>query len=177
MKMSPFFAVKARPASFVSTGLAALILLVGLSSFGCAPEESNASPEAGTAAQESPERAVTRLMGQLSVFSNKVGWALEGQNQPLALFYLDKIDEVMNDLTKVERWEGIPIGGMARATMSGSLQALRSNVEKGDPAAALETYRSMTLACNSCHSATRREYIVIAPVAGDPAPGQQFSAP
>lgn len=147
-----------------------------LASAGCgnAPE---AEAEAKRPAAADSALEVTYLMGHLGNYTNKVGWATAAQNPALAGFYLDKMDQVLAEMLKIERWEGIPIGGMAQATMGNSLKALRSKIDEGDWAGAGETYRGMTLACNSCHAATRREYVVIEPVGETPAPGQRFSAP
>ena len=158
------------------TCLAVLVLML---IFGCSGAQSDAEPSAqaaGGSQAVASELEVTFLMGHLATYSNKIGWAAQAENGPLATFYLDKVDQVMTELVGVDRWEGIPIGSMAKATMSGSLQALRSSVESNDWTAARETYRGMTLACNSCHAATRREYVVVVPVTGEGSPGQQFSA-
>lgn len=150
-----------------------------LASFlGCSGAQSGAEPaQAASESGSNSELQVTYLMGHLSTYTNKAGWATQAENGPLATFYLDKIDQVMAELTGVDRWEGIPLGSMAKATMSGSLQALRSSVAGGDWTAARETYRGMTLACNSCHAATRREYVVVTPVSAPEPPGQRFGAP
>ncbi len=157
--------------SLICLGLLASALMLGCSGSQSGAEPSQAAD--GGAAADS-ELQVTFLMGHLATYTHKIGWAAQAENGPLATFYLDKVGQVMTELVGVDRWEGIPIGSMAKATMSGSLQALRSSVENGDWTAAGETYRGMTLACNSCHAATRREYVVVVPVTGEVPPGQQF---
>lgn len=154
-------------------------VLVGtLSGCGGAPEADAQAPAAAQAApQPAPELRVPVLMAQLGYFTDKVGWSVAAQNQQLAAFYLDKMDQVMEELGTVERFEGIPLGGMAQATMGSGLKALRSSVEGADWGTAVETYRGMTLSCNTCHAATRREFIVVTPVDGEPPYGQKFSAP
>ena len=156
---------------------AALILTLS----GCG----NATPEAGAQADAPAPAAATvpaeilvpELMTQLSHYTDKVGWSVAAQNQPSASFYLDKVDQTMAQIGAVDRWEKLPFGGMAQATMASGLTALRSSVDNADWAGAQETYRAVTLLCNQCHSATRRAFIKIVPVQGTPPYGQDFSNP
>lgn len=169
-----------RPSRAGVVSIVAVAVLLGavlpvLTGCGGAPE---VDAQAAAAAPEVPaEIQVPELMAKLGYFTDKVGWSVAARNQKLSVFYLDKLDQVMVQLGAVGRYEGIPLGGMAQATMGSGLGALRSGVEGGDWDTAFETYRGMTLSCNACHAATRREYVVIKPVEGDPPYGQDFSAP
>lgn len=157
------------------------VLLLFSMTMGCGAGAPEADAQGNSPAPAAPsvtaEAQVTLLMGRLADYTDKVGWSTHAKNQPSAVFYLDKVDEVMAELGTVDRWEGMPIGGMAQATMSSSLRALRGSLEKGDWATAAQTYNGMTLSCNSCHAATRRAFVVIRPVTGDGPSGQDFSAP
>lgn len=157
---------------------AAVCLALPFLVLGCGGSSDAETQAAAAAAPKvSAEAQVPELMAKLGYFTDKVGWSVAARNQKLAVFYLDKLDQVMAELGTVDRFEGIPLGGMAQATMSSGLGALRSGVESGEWETAFDTYRGMTLSCNACHAATRREAVVIKPVEGAAPYGQDFSAP
>lgn len=151
---------------------AALVVLPWL--VACPGNGGSAGAPATSSARVAP-RTTAELMTSLHHFHDKLGYALEAGNQPLAAFYLAKVEETLTAAEDLAPLEGLPVSSMIPAMMSSSIQVITPQIAQGELAKATETYRGMTMACNSCHAATRREYIVIQPASGKAPFNQQFA--
>ena len=158
--------------------LAALALtsIFALTLAGCA--QTTAVPESasnGSGSSKLPESAVAENMIRLHDYTNRIGYAVQAGNGPLASYYLKKSRESLAELEKVEKFEGLDVGNLSKAMLGGSYDSLDKSLKASNQAEAQGAYEGLTLACNACHSATVRPFIVIRPVSGEPPPGQSFA--
>lgn len=115
------------------------------------------------------------FMSTAQAFSQKLGYALEAKNQPLAEFYLHEIDETFEEIEeKVREHDGVPIAQYVRTMMKPSFEPVRQALRTKQWGAARDSYKALIQSCNSCHAKTRHEYIVILPSTGRPAFSQKF---
>lgn len=157
-----------RPIAMNLIGLAAALAL------GCNPGPAKLAGPVAAAAPTRPTLDTAELMVKLHQHHDKLGYAIAAGNQPLARFYLQKVREVLVEADDLEPLEGLPVSTMVPTMMASSMGVLGPQVDQADWERARDTYRGMTMACNSCHAATRREFIVILPAEGKPPYSQQF---
>jgi hypothetical protein len=127
-------------------------------------------------AEVEPGPDLAALMGEMQRLSMKLGFAIEGGNQPLAEFYLHEVEEVLALTERIDRHEEMPIGATARTIMRPLLDPLSSAVEASDFATARTAYAALIDGCNRCHNATEHGFVVITPATGTPPFNQRFSA-
>jgi mono/diheme cytochrome c family protein len=115
-------------------------------------------------------------MGELHRFSQKLGYAIEGRNGPLAGFYVHEVEEVIEQLARVKEHDGLPIGQMTQTMAVPLIEPLDRAIQVGDWPAATGHYLGLIQSCNTCHIATQHAFIEILPASG-PAPfNQRFTA-
>lgn len=135
-------------------------------------------PPAPTHDQE-PELAT--FMGTLQRHSMKLGYSIDGRNQPLAAFYLHETREVLAELRelhqRVPEGDGLPIGKTSHIIMTPSLEMLADNLKKPDWPTAELAYHALIKGCNDCHTATQHQFIVVLPAQGPPPFNQKFNGP
>jgi len=151
---------RSQPNLLACAAAAGLFLLVG-----CAGR---------SAAEPEPELAV--FMGELQRFSQKLGYAIEGRNQPLAAFYAHEIEEVLEQLIAVQEHDGLPIGSMAQTLAWPTVEPLRAAIDAADWSAADAHYPALIRSCNTCHQATKHQFIEILPASDPPPFNQKFTA-
>ncbi|MEM7354054.1 MAG: hypothetical protein AAF657_24845, partial [Acidobacteriota bacterium] len=116
------------------------------------------------------------LMGDMQRHSAKLGFAIQGKNQPLAQFYLEELHEVLEELEAVDEHEGMPIGSPAKVIMDPALAELAARLEPAGWAGAWPAYEATIEACNRCHLATEHGFIEVLPASGTPPFNQVFTA-
>ena len=94
-------------------------------------------------------------MSALQVFMHKAGLSIRGGSLELADFYLHEIEEVLDEVAKIESYDGQPVGQLSGAMLGPSFHELEEAVDSGNPEAALSAYQVVIEACNSCHVATQ----------------------
>ncbi len=117
---------------------------------------------------------LAKIMGEMQRHSMKLGYAIQGENQKLADFYLHEIEETLDEIKAVKEHDGLPIGATAGTIMDPAIEPLEAAVDAGDWPASRAAYRGLIEACNNCHTATEHEYIVIIPAEGTPPFNQKF---
>ena len=157
--------------SLAATGLAWAIA-------GCATEQVSGTEEPATT-PEAPAETIelAKLMGDMQRHSVKLGFAIQGENQPLAEFYLHELHEVLEELEAVEEHEGMPIGGPAKVILDPALAELDARLDAASWGDAWTAYEATIEACNRCHLATEHDFIRILPASGTPPFNQVFTAP
>ena len=105
----------------------------------------------------------------------KLWLAGSAKNWPLADYELDELREGFEDVQKFhETHDGIPIGAMVKSLTPAPLDALGKAIDAKDGAGFAKAFDQLTDACNSCHRAAKRGFIVITRPAASPFPNQRF---
>ena len=98
------------------------------------------------------------------------------KNWPLADYELDELREGFDDVQKYhESHDSIPVGAMVKSLTPAPLEALGKAIAAKDAAAFAKSFDQMTAACNACHRAAQRGFIVIPRPATSPFPNQKFA--
>lgn len=100
-------------------------------------------------------------MTQMQYFAHKLGLAVSAQNVKLQGYYVHEVEEMIEKVTEVEEYKGIPVGQLIRDTLIPSFELLEESVEKGDHAATDAAYEKLLEACNACHKAAEHGFIHI----------------
>lgn len=100
-------------------------------------------------------------MGRLQYFTHKLGLSVSAKNQALQGFYVHEVEEVVEELTEVEDFDGISIGELVKTTLVPTLEKLEHAVKAKDAAVVDTSFDEMLNACNTCHQNTNRPYIQI----------------
>lgn len=161
-----------------------LLALVG-AGCGTAPEapEAEETAEPGQAPEtlqpvepaEEEEIELAIHMGRMQRHAEKLGYSIQGENAPLATFYLEEVGEVLEVLLDVEMHDGMPISHPAGVILAPELPPLEASLEVGDWEGARSQYEVLIDACNRCHAATAHQFIQIVPVQGEPPYSQRFA--
>ena len=98
------------------------------------------------------------------------------KNWPLADYELDELREGFEDVQKFHpTHEGVPVGAMAQSLTQAPLEALGKAIDAKDAAGFAKSFDRLTEACNTCHRAAKRAFIVITRPATSPFPNQRFA--
>ena len=87
---------------------------------------------AGSASAE--EADLIKYMGDLQLFSHKTGLAIDHKNRKLASFYVHEIEHTLEDVMKVESFDGHPVGKLAGDIIEPAFEKLEDALESGMPA-------------------------------------------
>jgi hypothetical protein len=121
------------------------------------------SPAAPVPTGEEGEMELAGVMAKLQLHANKLYFAGSRQNWALADFYVEEIEETVKDICKRRNiMHGqINISGLMPALLLPEVEKLEATVARKDPVAFRENYTALTAACNACHTAARKAFIVI----------------
>ena len=98
------------------------------------------------------------------------------KNWPLADYELDELREGFDDVQKYHQThDGVPVGAMVQSLTPAPLAALGKAIEGKDAASFAKSFDQLTGACNTCHRAAKRGFIVITRPASSPFPNQKFA--
>ena len=118
-----------------------------------------AAPAAADRGEENYE--LVSAMGCLQYFLHKTGLALREGNFRLASFYLHEIEEVLEEVGKVESYDGHPVGKMSGEMADEAFETLEKAVDGKKRKASRRAYADMIKACNTCHTATDHGFIKV----------------
>jgi hypothetical protein len=116
-------------------------------------------PVAGATSE--PDSGLVAWMGRLQYYVHKLGLAVSAQNRPLQGFYVHEVEEVIEEVEKIEECDGIAIGRLLTANLTPAFEALEQAVEVGDQGRVDTAYDDLLAACNRCHKAANRPYLQI----------------
>jgi hypothetical protein len=108
----------------------------------------------------------------------KLWFAGNAGNWQLAQYELDELGEGFDDVIAFHpTHKGAPVApkDAIPRMIPGPLAALRSAVEKQDPAAFVAGYDALTVACNNCHAAMQFGFNVVARPTANPYTNQVFA--
>ena len=145
--------------------LAASPLPVGGQPNSAAPDQ---TPKASASNEDKPSSYVPGLgefMGRIQVDHAKLWLAGEARNW-----------EVFSDVQDlVPRYHNIPVGDMIDAIITGTVTELEGAIAGRDFNKFSASFDSLTAACNSCHQAANRGFIIIRRPAQSNFSNQDFS--
>lgn len=107
------------------------------------------------------EVELIEVMGAAQTRSHKLYLSLRAENQALADFYAHELEEAIEDMTRVESYDGFPIGSLAESMLLPAFEKLEHAVKAGDMKAASKRFDTLIGSCNACHAATDHGEIVI----------------
>jgi len=111
-------------------------------------------------------------------YAEKLGYAVNARNEPLASFYLHEVDELTERIgEEVPEYEGYKIAELLPTLFSPSIAPLESALASGDWDAVDSSFASMIGDCNSCHAATDHSFIIVEAPTGAPPYSQRFEPP
>lgn len=113
------------------------------------------------AGEDGSEASLVSQMGRLQYFTHKLGLSVTAKNQALQDFYIHEVEEVVEALTEVEDFDGIPIGKLVTTILVPAIDKLEHAVEAKDFSAADTAFDEMLNACNTCHKNANHAYIQI----------------
>ena len=102
------------------------------------------------------------FMERIQVDHAKLWLAGEARNWELAEYQLTELKEVFSDVQDlVPTYQNVPVGDMVDAIITGAIAGLESAIASRDFSTFSASFDKLTTACNSCHQAANRAYIVI----------------
>jgi len=108
------------------------------------------------------------LMGQMQYYVVKLGLALQHQNQPLASFYMNEVNETYDNIVnKKIKLNEMNISDMIRQLLNNSKQRLEQTIAGNDTANFAGNYHALITSCNNCHRETNHAFIIIEEPRGD----------
>jgi hypothetical protein len=106
----------------------------------------------------------------------KLWLAGNARNWDLADYQADELKELLEDIAKrVPDYKGVPVGNMIEAVTMPPIGDVESAIKNRDSAKFMAAFDHLTAACNSCHEAANRSFIVIQRPSASAFPNQSFA--
>jgi hypothetical protein len=106
----------------------------------------------------------------------KLWLAGSARNWELADYEIDELKEGFDDAVKhVPTYEGVPVGPMIQAMMTGPISQVEAAIKARDSGKFTASFDRLTAACNSCHAAAHRAFVVITRPGTSVFPNQSFA--
>ena len=99
------------------------------------------------------------LMRNFQYFMHKAGLSIRGGNAELADFYMHEIEENLEQVAKIEEYDGHPVGQLSVGMLTPAVEGVGSKLDENDLDGALQAYTAMLNACNACHLVTEHGFI------------------
>jgi hypothetical protein len=122
------------------------------------------------------EPGLIEYMAHVQSHHVKIWLAGNARNWELADYQVDELKELLEDVAKrVPKYRDVPVGQMIETTTMAPIGELEAAVKARDSKAFAAAYDKLTAACNNCHEAAGRGFIVIQRPASSPFPNQSFA--
>ena len=106
----------------------------------------------------------------------KLWFAGSALNWDLADYLIHELKEGLEDAAKyVPQLKEVPVGQMIGATMDGPIGEMEKAIQAKDRTRFNAAYDKLTEACNACHQAASRPFIVVQRPLTSPYPNQSFA--
>jgi hypothetical protein len=147
----------------------ALVLLAGLAIVG--------APGAVTSEPAKPyEPGLVEFMMHVQIHHAKLWLAGNARNWDLADYQVDELKELLEDIAKrIPVYKDVPIGKMIEATTMAPVGDVEAAIKARDGKVFASAFDKFTAACNSCHEAANRAFIVVQRPTTSPFPNQSFA--
>lgn len=100
-------------------------------------------------------------MTKMQYFTHKLGLSVDAQNRALQDYYVHEVEEIIEDLEKVDEYKGIAISKLTKTTLEPDFEKLEEAVKAGEAASLDAAYDRLIAACNHCHKAANHAFIHI----------------
>ena len=116
------------------------------------------------------------IMAQTQMRHAKLWFAGNAGNWGLADYELGEIEEGFESVTKFHPvLNNIPLATLLNSITRKPLTSVRSAIESKDNRRFNDAFIELTSACNSCHTAANRKFIVITTPSESPVSNQQYA--
>jgi hypothetical protein len=106
----------------------------------------------------------------------KLWLAGNARNWELADYQVDELKEVLEEIAKrVPTYRDVPVGQMIEAVTMPPIGDIETAIRARDGAKFAGAFDKLTAACNACHEAANRRFVVIQRPASSPFPNQSFA--
>jgi hypothetical protein len=103
-----------------------------------------------------------QFMNVILTEHNKLWFAGQTRNWPLAAYELGEIKEIMSDVQDhVPTFKNLPLADMLDAVITKEIAGLEAAIDAKDFKKFVAGYDRLTAACNACHQGTENGFIVI----------------
>lgn len=100
-------------------------------------------------------------MSSLQYFAHKTALAIDAKNTEVAAFYAHELEEFIEDTTKIESYDGHPVGELVKTMLVPSFESFEKALKSGDWKKVSQRFDGMLNTCNACHDKTDHGYIFI----------------
>jgi hypothetical protein len=119
---------------------------------------------------------IAEIMIMTQIRHAKLWLAGDVRNWELADYEIDEIKEGFEDVVQYYPiYKDVPVGKMIEATIMPPIEEVEKAIKARDRAGFVTAFDKLTAACNSCHQAANRAFIVIQRPAGATFPNQSFA--
>lgn len=131
--------------------------------------------------QSPPPSAYRPGLGDLMTMTvqprhTKLALAAQAKNWTYAAYELHELEEAFDRAARVwPEFRSAPITEMVRAVVDGPMADLAQAIKSADSKRFTAAYNELTDACNACHQATNRGFVVIRTPTVSSFPDQNFS--
>lgn len=142
--------------------LACVTLLAGCGQPPAPRADDTRLEELSTRLEERFTPGLHTLMGQLADRHALVWFAGEAQNWPLAAYMVHELEELVEDIAELHPvYHEVMVADLLQGMTRPATEALAAAVAAGDLETFERSYDDLTAACNGCHVAADRPYIVV----------------
>ena len=119
---------------------------------------------------------LVEFMMQVQSHHAKLWLAGNARNWDLADYQVDELKELLEDIAKrVPDYKGTPVGQMIEGATMPPISDIEGAIKARDSKKFAAAFDGLTAACNACHEAAKRGFIVIQRPATSPFPNQSFA--
>jgi hypothetical protein len=122
------------------------------------------------------EPGLIDFMAHVQSHHAKIWLAGNARNWDLADYQVDELKELLEDVAKrVPKYRDVPVGQMIETTTMAPIGEIEAAIKARDIKAFAAAFDKLTAACNNCHEAADRGFIVIQRPATSAFPNQSFA--
>jgi hypothetical protein len=122
------------------------------------------------------EPGLVEFMMTVQTHHAKLWLAGNARNWDLADYQVDELKELFEDIAKrIPVYKDVPVGKMIESVTMAPIGEIEAAIKTRDGKAFATGFDKLTTACNSCHEAANRGFIVIQRPATSAFPNQSFA--
>jgi hypothetical protein len=122
------------------------------------------------------EPGLIEFMAHVQSHHAKIWLAGNARNWELADYQADELKELLEEIAKrVPVYKDVPVGKMIESTTMGPIGEIEAAIKARDSKAFATAFDKLTTACNACHEAANRGFIVIQRPTASAFPNQSFA--